>query len=399
LVERLALQNDNKILLVVLDGLGGLPVNGRTELETASKPNLDRLAAKSGLGMHTPVDIGVTPGSGPAHLGLFGYDPVLYEVGRGVVEALGVGLHPAPTDLCARANFATIGPDGRLSDRRAGRIPTEKCAELCSSIQQAIPSVEDVAVVVKPGREHRFVVVLRGAGLESGLTDSDPQHEGLAPSPVKPLRAEAAKSARIANSFVSLCQKLLASEPAANYVLLRGLDRPPHIPSMQERFKLRPACVAVYPMYKGLARFVGMDVIEAGETWESEVAALRENMPKYDFLFVHFKDTDKAGEDGDFDRKVELIERFDEEVVPQLLRLKPDVFCLTGDHSTPATLKGHSWHSVPFLLNSPYVRRHAALEEFGERACSRGTFGCRLPARQLMNLLLAHSLKLQKFGA
>ena len=399
LLESLAVTSKKRILLVVLDGLGGLPRKGKTELESASIPNLDKLSGKAGLGLLTPVDIGITPGSGPAHLALFGYDPIKYDVGRGVLEALGIGLHPAPSDLCARANFATLAPDGTLKDRRAGRIPTELCAELCERLQAAIPTIEDIKVLVRPGIGHRFVVVFNGPGLVGGLSDSDPQLDGLKPLPVASPDPAAARSASIANRFIELAAGILKDQDRANFVLLRGLALPPSIPSMRDRFKLTPACVAAYPMYRGLAKLVGMDVLETGTTWESEVNTLRQHWGGgYDFFFIHFKETDKAGEDGNFEAKWELIERFDEEILPQLQMLKPDVLCITGDHSTPAVKGAHSWHEVPMLLDSEYVRPADSREEFGERSCARGTFG-RLNSVKLMNLLLAHSLKLKKFGA
>jgi 2,3-bisphosphoglycerate-independent phosphoglycerate mutase len=398
LIESLAITNDKRILLVVIDGLGGLPRRGKTELESAWTPNLSKLAAQSGLGMLVPVDVGITPGSGPAHLALFGYDPAVYQVGRGVLEALGIGLEVMTGDLCCRANLATIGPDGRVLDRRAGRISTSRSTDLCAELQEAIPHIEDAEVIVRPGREHRFVVVFRGPGLEDSLTESDPQHDGTAPAMVQALAPAAAKAARIANDFIGRAARVLAGEQQANFVLLRGLARLPHIPSLQQRFKLNPACIAVYPMYKGLARLAGMKVLETGETWESEIETLCAHAHEYDFFFLHLKDLDKAGEDGDFDVKEELIERFDEEVVPALTELGFDVLCITGDHSTPAVLSGHSWHPVPMLLKSGYCRIQTNPEEFGERACSAGVYG-RIYSKQLMNLLLAHSLKLRKFGA
>lgn len=399
LLENLAVKSDKKILLVVLDGLGGLPRDGKTELESASIPNLNELSGKSDLGLLTPVDVGITPGSGPAHLALFGYDPVRYDVGRGVLEALGIGLHPAPSDLCARANFATLAKDGTLDDRRAGRIATELCAELCAKLQAAIPAIEDTNVVVRPGVGHRFVVVFQGPGLVGGLTDSDPQQDGLKPLPVASDDRHAAKSARLANRFIELAAAALRDQNKANFVLLRGLALPPSIPSMRDRFKLTPACVAAYPMYRGLAKLVGMDVLETGSTWDTELETLRKHWDGgYDFFFLHLKETDKAGEDGNFDAKQELIEQFDDEVLPQLLKLKPDVLCITGDHSTPARKAGHSWHEVPMLLASPYVRPSDTRDGFGERACGRGTIG-RIDSVKLMNLLLANSLKLKKFGA
>lgn len=399
LIDSLAVESDRKILLVVLDGLGGLPREGRTELESASIPHLNELSSKSGLGLLTPVDVGITPGSGPAHLALFGYDPLKYDVGRGVLEALGIGLHPASSDLCARANFSTIAPDGTLKDRRAGRIPTELCAELCAKLQAAIPAIEDTSVVVRPGIGHRFVVVFQGPGLIGGLTDSDPQQNGLKPLAVAANDQAAAKSVKIANRFIELAAAALKNEERANFVLLRGLAQPPSIPSMRERFKLTPACIAAYPMYRGLARLVGMEVLETGSTWESEVKTLRKHWGGgHDFFFLHLKETDKAGEDGDFETKQALIEQFDEDILPQLLMLKPDVLCITGDHSTPALKAGHSWHEVPVLLASPYVCPSDTRQEFGERACGRGTIG-RIDSVKLMNLLLANSLKLNKFGA
>ena len=399
LLESLAVKSEQKILLAVLDGLGGLPRKGKTELESASIPHLNKLSGKAGLGLLTPVDVGITPGSGPAHLALFGYDPIRCDVGRGVLEALGIGLHPEASDLCARANFATLGPDGTIKDRRAGRIPDGLCVELCERLQTAIPKIEDIEMLVRPGVGHRFVVVFRGPGLVGGESDSDPQRDGLKPLPVASPDPAAAKSVRVANRFIELAAGALNDQDRANFVLLRGLAQPPSIPSMRDRFKLTPACVAAYPMYRGLARLVGMDVLETGSTWESEVSTLRKHWGGgYDFFFIHFKETDKAGEDGNFEAKQELIEQFDEEILPQLLMLKPDVFCLTGDHATPAVKGGHSWHEVPMLLDSKYVRPADSREEFGERSCVRGTFG-RLNSVKLMNLLLAHSLKLKKFGA
>lgn len=398
LVERLAIPGDKRILLVILDGIGGVPRQNKTELEAAWIPNLDRLAARSSLGMTVPVATGITPGSGPAHLALFGYDPLEHEIGRGVLEAVGIGLEPGPGDICCRANFATLDADGRVTDRRAGRIETATCERLAARLQQEVGKVEDVTVVVRPGREHRFVVLFRGPGLEDGLTDSDPLHEGAPVNEIEATGPGAGKAARVANEFSRRAREVLDGEERANGVLLRGLASPPRIASMQQRYRLKPACVAVYPMYRGLARLVGMELLDAGESWASELRAVADNRERYDFIYLHFKDFDKAGEDGDFDRKVELFERFDEEVVPRLLELKYDVLCITGDHSTPAVMAGHSWHSVPFLLHSSWVRPQVSIEEFGERACIRGNLGM-FEARHAMSLMLAHAGRLRKFGA
>ena len=397
-IDSLAVEGDRRILLVVLDGLGGIPLNGKTELETASVPNLDSLAARSSLGLLTPVEPGVTPGSGPAHLALFGYDPVVHLVGRGVMEALGVDLEIGAGDLCARANFATVDDKGRVVDRRAQRIDTESSTALCDRLQRAAGNIDGVEVIVRPGREHRFVVVFRGEGLSEGLTDSDPLHTGAAALPVRPMSAAAERAAAIANKFIQLSADVLASEPVANSVLLRGLSCRPVLMTLAQRFRLRAACVAVYPMYRGLARLVGMDVVEAGEIWADEVEAVRAAFVSHDYVYMHIKEPDKAGEDGSFAAKVEVLERFDEQVLPGLLDSGADAICITGDHSTPATMGGHSWHAVPVLLHSEFVRPSSPAEGFGERACLHGSLGC-LPAHRLMGLLLAHALRLRKFGA
>lgn len=402
LIDTLAVRNDRKILLVVIDGLGGLPRAGKTEMEAAWTPNLDHLAAESSLGVLVPVAPGVTPGSGPAHLALFGYDPLEHQVGRGVLEALGLGLSPGPQDLCARANFCTLDSSGNVVSRRASdggvRLMTDECEELCTKLAQSIEMIDDVKVTIRPGKEHRFVVVFSGPSLAPELSESDPGHEGVRVESVKPLADRAAKAAQTANEFIRLCNAVLAGRKRANSVLLRGWAFPPRFATLRDRYKLSAVCIAAYPMYRGLARLVGMDVVECVGDWDDEVEQVRANRDRYDFFFVHFKELDKAGEDGDFDRKVELLERFDDDILPQLLGLRMDVLCITGDHSTPAVMAGHSWHSVPVLLHSRYVRPQHQVEHFAERECIRGGMG-RLAAKDLMALLLAHSLKLAKFGA
>jgi 2,3-bisphosphoglycerate-independent phosphoglycerate mutase len=398
LIEQLAQPSDRRILLVVLDGLSGVPRNGKTELETAWIPNMNRLAAQSSLGLMQPAGIGITPGSGPAHLALFGYDPLQYQVGRGVLEALGIGFDVRPGDVCFRANFATLDRAGKVADRRAGRIPNAASTPLCARLQAAIPRTDDVEVFIRPGAEHRFVIVLRGPGLDDCVTESDPLHDGAEPLPVQAREPAGDKTARLARALVDRCREELKAEPVANFVLLRGPARLPVMPTMQQRYKLNPACVAAYPMYRGLASLVGMKVLDAGQTWASELEAVRAHHDEHDFFFLHFKETDKAGENGDFEGKVEIIERFDEEVVPELEELRFDVLCITGDHATPAVLGGHSWHPVPVLVKSPYCWPQGGALEFGERACGRGILSTR-PSRELMPLLLAHGLKLKKFGA
>ncbi len=395
--------NEKKILLVIMDGLGGLPYREKTELEAAFIPNLDRLAKSSALGMLVPIAHGVTPGSGAAHLAIFGYDPMKYRVGRGVIEALGVGLVPEPGEVCVRGNFATINKDGVITDRRAKdgekRMATEECEELCIKLQNAISEIEDVKVKVKHGKNHRFVVVFSGSNLNDRITNSDPGKEGEKPLAVKALLVpEAERTARIVNRFIQLSAQELSGRERANYVLLRGFSLLPKLPLFPERYKLRSAGVASYPMYKGLARLLGMEVLECGESWDEEVAVVEKNKERFDFFFLHFKEFDQAGEDGNFERKVELLEEFDEQVVPRLVRMGFDVLCITGDHSTPALLHSHTWHPVPLLINAPTARSTEKLEDFGESACQRGSLGFILGV-ELMPLLLAHAQKLGKFGA
>lgn len=386
-----------KIVLLVMDGLGGLPLEpgGKTELETAHTPNLDALAARAALGLADPVAPGITPGSGPGHLGIFGYDPMQYAVGRGVLEALGIDFDLGPKDVAARGNFATVDAAGLLTDRRAGRISTEVNRELVQLLRTIkIPGVQ---IFVETVKEHRFVFVMRGAGLGDALTETDPQRLGVPPLPVKALDAKSRKTAKLVNRFVAKARQLLADKHPANAILLRGFAKYPAIPSYEEVLGLRAAAIAVYPMYRGLAKLLGMTALHVeGETVADEFSTLEKHWSDFDFFYVHVKKTDSAGEDGDFARKVHVIEEVDAQI-PRLLALNPDVVIVTGDHSTPALLKAHSWHPVPVLLYSKLVRADG-IAEFGERACARGSLG-RLHAQELMPIALANAQRLTKFGA
>ncbi|MCX8118152.1 MAG: 2,3-bisphosphoglycerate-independent phosphoglycerate mutase [Desulfobacterota bacterium] len=396
MLRSLVVRNGSKLVMLVLDGLGGLPVRGRTELEAAKTPNLDRLASKSACGLIDPLSYGITPGSGPSHLALFGYDPFRYEIGRGVMEALGIGLDLTEEDLTARGNFATLDEAGLIVDRRAGRISTETNQRLCEFLQREIREVNGVRVSIHPGKEHRFVIVFRGEGLRDDLSDADPQKEGEKAKGTEPLTAEAQRTAQIVNAYLQKATEVLKGSHPANTILLRGFSKIPKIPSMFERFGLKSAAIATYPMYRGLARLVGMEVLPTGETFKEEIETLRTHYEEYDFFYLHFKKTDSAGEDGDFKRKVKAIEEVDR-LLPSLLRLKPDVLVITGDHSTPALLKSHSWHPNPILLHSGYERPDG-IRRFTERQCQRGQLG-RLPAVAILPLMLANGLRLKKFGA
>ncbi len=395
-LKDLTIATPSKIVLMVMDGLGGFPSGpgGKTELETARTPNFDRLAAGGMVGFHQPVGPGIIPGSGPSHLGVFGYDPIQFDIGRGVLEALGIEFDLQPADLAARGNFCSVDSEGRITDRRAGRIATEITVRLCDKLRAiAIPGVE---VFVEPVRDYRFVLVLRGNGLHDDLTETDPQREGLHPLPVT-ARTDAAKpSADLVNEFIAKAKEILKDEHPANMLLLRGFSKRPDMPTFRDVYKLRAAAIAVYPMYRGLAKLVGMDVVPTGTTVEDEFNTLRERWNDFDFFFVHFKKTDSAGEDGDFDRKVAAIEEVDAGAAA-LFDLNPDVVIVTGDHSTPAALKSHSWHPVPVCFSAKWARPDH-IGEFGEDACRRGGLGT-IPAVNLMPLALAHALKMTKYGA
>ncbi|MFN3505339.1 MAG: 2,3-bisphosphoglycerate-independent phosphoglycerate mutase [Caldimicrobium sp.] len=395
----------SKIILLVLDGVGDLPVvEGKTPLELAKTPNLDNLAKISATGLHIPVDYGITPGSGPGHLGIFGYDPKTIEIGRGILEALGLGLDVRETDVAIRGNFATVKyEEGNpiVVDRRAGRISTEENRRLITHLSNHIKEIDETKVILCSGKEHRFSLIFRFphklTPYSDKIRDTDPQAIGKSPLPPVAENEEAEKIAKIAKKFIKKASELLRDEPKANYVLLRGFSIKPQMQSFNEKFGLESLCIAVYPMYKGLARLVGMDVATfEGESIEDEFSALTANWEAYDFFFIHIKKTDSYGEDGNFEGKIKVLEEFDRNL-PKILALKPDVLAITGDHSTPCIMKSHSWHPVPLLIHSPYVLGGLA-ERFTERECLKGELGI-FPSYKLMPLLLAHANKLNKYGA
>jgi len=396
LIKSLQESNDGKIVMLVSDGIGGLPLKpgGLTELETAKTPNLDALAKIGVQGLSTPIKPGITPGSGPGHLGLFGYDPLKYIIGRGALEAAGIGFVMTDKDIAIRCNFCTTDASGNITDRRAGRIASEESAKVVETLKAIkIPGVE---VFVEAVKEHRFVVVFRGDGLGDAVADTDPQKTGV---PIlEPVAHDAAskKTADIAKQFHDQAVKILAKQPKANNHTMRGFAKKPHMPSYQELYGLKSACVAVYPMYKGLASFAGMTLVGQAATLSEEIDVLEKEWKNYDFFFVHFKYTDSRGEDGNFDEKVKMIEELDK-VVPRIMALKPACLVVTGDHSTPAKMASHSFHPVPTLFVSDLARTDAT-ERYGERDAVLGGLG-QFEAMYMMPLAMAHAGKLGKFGA
>ncbi len=398
LLRQLAVPNDTKIVLCVIDGLGGMPhpETGRSELEAANIPHLDLMAKESLCGLTMPVGYGITPGSGPGHLSLFGYDPLKYTAGRGVLEALGVDFDLQPSDVAARGNFCTLDPQGNISDRRAGRLPTEESAALCERLRSIkLPGAQ---VFVQPVREHRFLLVLRGEGLGDRVPDTDPQREGVPPLPAKGLDKASRRTAELVNRWVEEARAILATEERANGVTLRGFARRPDMPAIGDVCRFRAAAIAVYPMYRGLAKLVGMIVLPTGSTFEDEVATLRERWDDFDFFFIHYKYADSAGEDGSFEGKMAALERFDQHL-PDLLALDADVLMIAGDHATPSVLASHSWHPVPFMMR---VRRFAGASHqttgFNERECRHGALGI-FPAVEALPLAMANAGRLTKYGA
>ncbi len=390
--------SSSKIVLLVMDGLGGLPieVGGSTELEAARTPNMDRLASEGVLGQVTPIRLGITPGSGPAHLALFGYDPLEYEIGRGVLESAGVGLQVGRRDVAARGNFCTLDEQGNISDRRAGRIATEAAIPLVESLKKI--TISGVSTEVRHVKEYRFAVVMRGDNLNPDIDDTDPQQVGVPPLTATARSSAADHTADLFNQWIAQARQVLADNPKANGITLRGFATDPNLPTFQDSYGLNAAAISVYPMYKGVASLVGMQVIDfSGETPEDEFSALAEAWDGYDFFFIHIKKTDSKGEDGDFDGKAKVIEGVDM-ALPHLLDLNPEVLIITGDHSTPASLRTHSWHPVPFLLWAPASARPDDQRSFGERSCGHGGLG-NFPSMETIPLALGHAGRLEKFGA
>jgi 2,3-bisphosphoglycerate-independent phosphoglycerate mutase len=399
LIKKLKVENETKILMIVMDGLGGLPDpdTGLTELEAARTPNMDALAVRSACGLSIPIAPGITPGSGPAHLSLFGYDPVGLEIGRGILSALGIDFPVEKIDVAARINFCTVDEKGVITDRRAGRIATEKNVEISRKIEEKV-SVPGLQVFFRPEKEHRAAMIIRGEGLSDALLDTDPQKIGLAPLPCRAAddSPAAKKTAEIVNGIISQIGGIIKDDHPANMVLARGFAKYPRIETMKEIYGLRCAAIAVYPMYRGLAKLVGMDVLPNPGNMQGEFDQLKAVYKDYDFFFLHIKGTDSAGEDGDYSRKLQVIEEVDK-LLPLALQMNPDVITITGDHSTPSQMKAHSWHPVPTLIYSA-LGRPDRVKSFGERECSLGLLGT-FPAINLMPVMMGKAMKLNKFGA
>jgi 2,3-bisphosphoglycerate-independent phosphoglycerate mutase len=391
-------ESAEKIVLLVMDGLGGLAINpgGPTELEYAATPNMDRLASQGTLGQIVPIRAGITPGSGPAHLALFGYDPLEFEVGRGVLEATGIGLTVKVGDVAARGNFCTLDKKGNISDRRAGRISSEEGLRIVERLTEI--SIPKATFEIKHVKEYRFALILRGDDYGAEIDDTDPQQVGVPPEPAKARERKSKAAAKLFDEWITAAGDVLNDEEKANGLTLRGFSTNPQLPSFGEIHGVSPVCVAVYPMYRGVSKLVGMTVHEFdGDRPQDEFQAVSAVWDEFDFFFIHIKKTDSKGEDGDFKGKAKVIETVDK-ALPILLENEPSALVITGDHSTPSRMRTHSWHPVPLLLWAPGTQRSDGQGMFGETYCAKGGLGT-FPSTEIMSLLMAHALRLDKFGA
>lgn len=397
-IKDITQSTQTKIIMLVVDGLGGLPNSktGKSELETAKTPNLDDLAKESECGLTTPVEPGITPGSGPGHMSLFGYNPVKYLIGRGVLEALGIDIKLQKNDIAARGNLCTVDSEGILIDRRAGRIPTEESASIIKLLNE-IEEIPPLKFTVYPVRDHRFVLVMKGNGLQDQVTETDPQQIGVLPLKAESLSKQAEPTAKAVNNFVNSISSVLKSRSTANMVLLRGFSSLPNLPDFGETYRLKPIAIASYPMYRGLARLVGMKILKTGLTFDDQIKSLQANFKNSNFFFIHYKPTDAAGEDGNFEAKVAALEELDHQI-PNLINLGADALVISGDHSTPAVMSNHSWHPVPLLIHSrTSTMRTGPNSGFSESSFASGSIG-HIHATSVMMLALAHAGKLKKFG-
>ena len=392
--QTLTRYTDSKILLLVIDGLGGLPHNqtSKTELESANIPNLDKLTQESTTGIATPIQPGITPGSGPGHMSLFGYNPIKYVIGRGVLEAIGSGIKLSKKDIAVRGNFCTIDNQGVITDRRAGRISDSDASKLIQSLSQI--KVDGAHITIKHLKNHRFVLVLSGSDLNTDITPTDPLLNNLPINQASSNSPQSRKTATIINKFTQLSLDILKNETLANGIILRGFSQNLSVPKISDVYHINPIGISLYPAYRGIATMLGMKVTNQGVDFSDLIKIVRNNFNDFNFFYLHYKDTDSAGEDGDFDKKVFSLEKLDT-FIPELRSIGFDVFTITGDHSTPSILSSHSWHPVPILINSNIPTSDESIH-FTELECKNGDIG-RIHATDIMPLTLAYAKKLIKF--
>ena len=379
---------------MVVDGLGGMADERQgTELEDASTPHLDDLAAGGVTGLLEPVGPGITPGSGPGHLALFGYDPVRFVLGRGALSAAGLGVPLHPGDVAARGNLCTLDAEGTVVDRRAGRISDEEGRRVVARLDEEVAGAE-----FHHEKGHRVLVVFRGDGPRPPDRRHGPAGDRRpAAGPPSPRSGGGGHRRRSSSATLEEVRRVLADEPAANGLLLRGFDTQRALPSFRERTGMRAAAVAVYPMYRGIAALLGFDVLGPPADLSEQVRLLEKHREDADLFFVHVKDADAAGEDGDRAAKIAAIERVDDAILDLIAAADPGVVAVTGDHATPSQMAAHSWHPVPVLVHGPRCGRDET-DRFGERWCRAGGLGTR-PSTDLLPILMANAGHLAKYGA
>ncbi len=403
-----------KILLLIADGLGDRPVKelgGKTPLEAAEKPNINRLAEEGMVGLIDPIKPGIIPGSDTSHLNYLGYDPYKYYTGRGPFEAMGTGLVLKGGDIAFRANFATVDESGIVLDRRAGRI-REGTSDLAKSLNMKI---EDVEILFKEGTEHRGALVLRGNGISTEVSDNDPHSDNLEPKKIVATSEKGEKTARILNEFYRRSLVILKDHEInkerrrkglmeANAILYRGGGQVPILPSFKERHSLTGGFVAAVALVSGICKLVGLkDYTPAGVTGSTDTnikkkfSAAVEGLREVDFMLVNVKGTDIAGHDGKGVAKKEFIERIDSAMTDTIMKIKDDILiCFTGDHSTPASVREHTSDPVPILLRYPGCRRDG-VGKFDEISSKDGYL--RLRGNDLIDVLLSSANKSDKYGA
>lgn len=398
IISELAKKTESKILYLVMDGLGDIPADGKdTPLAEAKTPNMDKLAKEGTLGLCYPIAPGITPGSGPAHLALFGYDPVEHNVGRGLLSAFGLDFELQAGDLAARGNFCSIDDKGNVTDRRAGRISDEENKKACNLIMNKIKLPDDIQLFLRTESQHRVLVVLRGYGLSENIDETDPQDTGVPPNPPHALQPDGDKTERVLTNILNQIKEILKDNHPANFVLLRGYAKPLELRTFKERYKLDALAIAQYPMYRGLAKLVGMHTLSPYKDFKDGINLLAKYWEDYDFFFFHVKKTDSYGEDGNFESKKHIVEEVDKIIIPEIMKLKPDVLIITCDHSTPWSLKAHSWHPIPVLFKSNHMRPDTC-KVFSESECLKGSLG-KHKSLDLIPLAMAHAEKLEKYGA
>jgi len=410
----------SKVLIVLLDGLGDRPsrsLNGMTPLQMAHKPGLDELAAEGITGIMDPVAPGIPVGSDTGHLSILGYDPYRYYTGRGPLEALGAGMDLRPGDVAFRVNFATVGDDWTVIDRRAGRISTEEARALGEAIREMAAGFDsEFRFEFLSTVEHRGVLVMRGDGLSDEVTDVDPHREGVKAEMPRPRSQtpEAERTARELERFLRRAREVLESHPLnvervkkglrpANAILPRGAGKMPKLPSLRERFGVSSVVIAGGALYRGVCRAAGMDVRivpTATGTLNTDLNAkfnaAFESLRTYDLVFLHIKGTDTASHDRNPAVKASFIEKVDRELRARIDQLQDVVVCVTGDHTTSSIDGRHHGDPVPILIWGEGVRRDKVVR-FDEVSCADGALG-RIRGLDVMNVLMDLVGRVEMFG-